>query len=177
MPILTTVIDTPVGKLLAGATDDGLCLLDFAHREKMAKIKERVRNFLKTDFEEGAHPLFTAVRQQLDAYFKGDLKKFDLPIILCGSDFQQQVWKALLQVPYGETRSYKQQSIAMRKPDAIRAIASANGDNAINIIVPCHRIIGANGSLTGYGGGIDKKRWLLDHEREWAGRATQRELF
>jgi O-6-methylguanine DNA methyltransferase len=100
-----------------------------------------------------------------------------LPLHLVGSDFQKSVWKALIQIPYGETRSYKQQSIFLGNEKAIRAVAGANGDNGIAIIIPCHRVIGEDGSLTGYGGGLQRKKWLLDHERKHSGKAGQGELF
>jgi len=107
---------------------------------------------------------FIAVRAQLDAYFAGELRRFELPLAPQGSAFQQTVWSALHQIPYGATISYGEQAVRLGKPNAARAVGLANGRNPISIIVPCHRVIGASGALTGYGGGIERKRWLLCHE-------------
>jgi len=107
---------------------------------------------------------------QLNEYFAGKRKVFDLPIKQAGSDFQQQVWDCLLTIPYGETITYAQQSNLMNNPLAIRAIAAANGKNHLWVVVPCHRVIGSNGSLTGYAGGLWRKQWLLEHEAKVAGK-------
>lgn len=104
-------------------------------------------------------------RQQLAAYFAGKLTRFDLPLNATGTAFQQQVWAALCDIPYGETRSYGQLANAINKPKAVRAVGAANGRNPISIIVPCHRVIGANGTLTGYAGGLSRKAWLLELEK------------
>lgn len=113
----------------------------------------------------GEDPIIAKARKQLDAYFAGKLKAFDLPLAPQGTDFQQRVWKALLKIPYGATRSYGQQALAIGSPKAVRAVGLANGRNPIAIIIPCHRVIGANGSLTGYGGGMARKQLLLDLEQ------------
>jgi O-6-methylguanine DNA methyltransferase len=113
----------------------------------------------------------------MNEYFIGTRKEFDLPLHLLGTSFQKSVWLGLLQIPYGETRSYKKQSIFLGNEKAIRAVAGANGENGIAIIIPCHRVIGENGSLTGYGGGLQRKKWLLDHERKHSGKTGQAELF
>jgi methylated-DNA-[protein]-cysteine S-methyltransferase len=110
------------------------------------------------------HPLLRETARQLDAYFAGDLREFDLALALKGTPFQVRVWEALLQIPYGETRSYAQQARVVGTPDAVRAVGAANGRNPIPIVVPCHRVIGSNGKLTGFGGGLPLKRWLLDLE-------------
>ncbi len=112
---------------------------------------------------------FAAVREQLVQYFAGDRQRFDLPLLLSGSPFQLRVWTALQQIPYGATTSYGKIAVELGLPDAARAVGLANGQNPISIIVPCHRVIGADGSLTGYGGGLPAKRWLLDHEARHAG--------
>jgi methylated-DNA-[protein]-cysteine S-methyltransferase len=105
-----------------------------------------------------------AVREQLDAYFSRDLKDFDLPTTAAGTPFQQQVWAALRTIPYGETWSYRDLAEAIGRPTAMRAVGLANGRNPLSIVVPCHRVIGADGSMTGYGGGLPAKQWLLAHE-------------
>jgi methylated-DNA-[protein]-cysteine S-methyltransferase len=106
------------------------------------------------------------VREQLAQYFDGARREFDLPLQLEGTEFQRRAWEALLEIPYGETRSYGEQARRIGLPDAARAVGAANGQNPVSIIVPCHRVIGANGALTGYGGGIERKRWLLAHEAQ-----------
>lgn len=114
-------------------------------------------------------PIFDAAREQLEAYFAGSLREFSLPLLMRGTPFQRAAWQALLEVPYGLTATYGQQAAKINKPAAVRAIGLANSANPVSIIVPCHRVIGASGALTGYGGGIERKKWLLDHERSNAG--------
>lgn len=106
------------------------------------------------------------VECQLEEYFEGNRKDFSLPLVVPSSDFQKKTWNALLQIPYGQTRSYKQQANAIANTQAVRAVARANGENRISIIIPCHRVIGSDGTITGYGGGIQRKQWLLKHEFE-----------
>ena len=175
--IYTTRIKTPVGDMIAGATDDGICLLDYEYRKMMPTIKKRVSNYLKSDFEEKYHPLFEELRTQLQEYFTGELQEFDLPLVFSGTDFQQAVWKALLQIPYGKTRTYMEQAKLLGDVNAIRAVARANGENCLGIIIPCHRVVGSDGSLTGYAGGLRAKKWLLDHEAKIAGAAVQQAMF
>jgi len=114
-------------------------------------------------------PLLKEAARQFDEYFAGTRREFDLPIKQPGSDFQQQVWQELLKIEYGKTISYNEQSLRMNSPLAIRAIAAANGKNNLWVLVPCHRVIGSNGSLTGYAGGLWRKKWLLEHEARVAG--------
>lgn len=170
-------IDTPVGKMRVGATDQGICLFDFQYRKSIDSIMARIEMVSGEQFEEGEHAHFKLLEQQISEYFAGTRKEFSVPLHLLGSPFQKRVWEGLLQIPYGETRSYKQQSVFLGDEKAIRAVAGANGQNGIAIIVPCHRIIGENGSLTGYGGGLQRKKWLLDHERKHSGKAGQGSLF
>jgi methylated-DNA-[protein]-cysteine S-methyltransferase len=115
--------------------------------------------------EDASVDLFRETQQQLTAYFAGTLTEFDLPLQLQGTRFQQQVWDALKTIPYGTTVSYRELAQQVRQPTAARAVGLANGRNPVSIVVPCHRTIGANGKLTGYGGGIERKQWLLNHER------------
>jgi methylated-DNA-[protein]-cysteine S-methyltransferase len=129
-----------------------------------------------TDESDNATPLLQMVAMQLDEYFAGQRKVFDFPIKQAGSAFQQEVWQCLLKIGYGKTISYLQQSKMMNNPLAIRAIASANGKNDLAIIVPCHRVIGSDGSLTGYAGGLWRKKWLLEHEAKVLG-IGQTKLF
>lgn len=143
----------------------------------MPVIKQRVQNGLREVFEEGEHPLLDQLWAELQAYFEGRLKAFKVPIQPVGTAFQKIIWQNLQQIPYGSVASYLQQSKVYGDEKAIRAVATANGMNGIAIIIPCHRVIGTNGSLTGYAGGLTAKRWLLEHERRHAGKELQASLF
>ena len=175
--ISLNTISTPVGPMRLGATDEGICLFDFQYRKRIDHIMQRIEQYSGDKFVEGTHPYFELLEAQIGEYFTGQLKEFDLPLHLLGSPFQLSVWRGLQQIPYGHTRSYKQQSIFLGNEKAIRAIANANGDNGIAIIIPCHRVIGTNGSLTGYGGGLPVKQKLLNLERKHSGMTGQVELF
>lgn len=118
-------------------------------------------------------PLLTEAAAQLRAWLEGRLRDFDLPLMPAGTAFQQEVWAALRQIPYGATRTYREQALAIGRPAAVRAVGAANGRNPIPILIPCHRVIGADGSLTGFGGGLPAKRWLLGHEAAYAGLFTR----
>ena len=166
-----------MGRMRIGATGDGICLFDFEYRRSIDAIMKRIELGTRELFREGEHRLFSLLEQQVDEYFKGTRKTFDLPLHFVGTPFQISVWQGLQQIPYGETRSYKKQSIFLGNEKAIRAIAGANGNNGIAIIVPCHRVIGEHGSLVGYGGGLPRKKWLLEHEWKHSGRTGQAELF
>lgn len=170
-------IDTPLGLMRAAATDEGICLFDFVHRRMLDAIEKRITNTLGAEVQEGEHRYISTLEEQIAEYFTGTRKEFDLPLHLVGTDFQKKVWNGLLSIPYGETRSYKQQSIFLGDVKAIRAVGTANGQNGIAIIVPCHRVIGDNGSLVGYGGGLPKKKWLLQHEAKHSGKNMQAALF
>ncbi len=175
--ITTTRITTPLGVMLAGATDEGICLFDFAERRMMESIVKRIQKGLNAMAVPGDHPHFQLLNEQIKAYFDGTLKEFSLPLQLIGTPFQKQVWNGLLEIPYGETRSYKKQAIHLANEKAIRAVAGANGENGIAIIIPCHRVIGENGHLTGYGGGLWRKKWLLEHEAKHTKGLSQLHLF
>ena len=156
---------TPLGPMLAGVRDEGVCLLEFTDRRMLETQLKRLSRILGAVFVQGRLPLTDRLEEELDAYFAGELRDFSVPLVLRGSPFQQEVWKCLQTIPFGETRSYAAQANLIGRPDAVRAVARANGDNRIAIIIPCHRVVGSDGSLTGYGGGLWRKRWLLDHER------------
>lgn len=175
--IITKHITTPLGKMIAGATDKGICLFDFEFRKMMPAIRKRISSFLQDDFEPGEHSHFDILQQQVDEYFSGRRQNFDLPLLLTGTLFQQKVWEALHTIPYGSTRSYMQQTKVLGDEKAIRAVARANGENCLAIIVPCHRVVGSDGSLTGYAGGLKAKKWLLEHEAKHAGFAVQQAMF
>ncbi|MFJ8358009.1 methylated-DNA--[protein]-cysteine S-methyltransferase [Streptomyces sp. NPDC093984] len=151
-----TIIDSPYGPLTLVADDGVLCglyMTDQRHRPS------------EETFGEQGDGVFAEAEEQLEAYFAGELKEFTLELRLHGTPFQRGVWEQLRRIPYGETRSYGQLADALGKPGASRAVGLANGRNPIGIIVPCHRVIGASGGLTGYGGGLDRKRRLLEFER------------
>ena len=176
MPAITT-LKTPLGEMLCGATDQGLCLFDFKYRKLIPANLARIEKLTGETFREEIHPLFPLVQEQIASYFEGTLSRFSIPLHLVGSPFQIRVWEALLAIPYGTTRSYEQQAIAIGSKESIRAVASANGENSIAVMVPCHRVIGKDGSLTGYGGGLPLKKKLLDLESKITGNAHQQSLF
>lgn len=156
-------LDTPIGRLLLVADEQGLRGIDFPSDEQDARIEagwRRGRRFLQPAIE------------QLEAYFAGRLHAFDLALAADGTPFRHKVWAELVRIPYGETISYGELARRIRQPSASRAVGLANGANPVPIVVPCHRVIGANGQLTGFGGGLPIKRWLLDHERRHAPRAA-----
>jgi AraC family transcriptional regulator of adaptative response/methylated-DNA-[protein]-cysteine methyltransferase len=157
-------LETPLGPMIACATEKGICLLEFSDRRMLAtQLKTLMKTFAATIIH-GANKHLETLQQQLEEYFQGNRKKFTLPLLTPGTDFQQAVWKELQNIPYGTTRSYKQQALAMGNVEAVRAVANANGMNRIAIVIPCHRVIGEDGHLTGYGGGLWRKKWLLDLE-------------
>jgi len=155
-----TYLPSPIGDLLAVRDDEGLTGLYLPSGTSAVSPRP---DWTRDD------TAFDDVRTQLEEYFAGDRREFDLPLHPTGTPFQQRVWRALCGIPFGETASYSETAIAIGTPTAVRAVGHANGQNPIPIIVPCHRVVGANGSLTGYGGGLDAKRWLLSHEAAHAG--------
>ena len=150
--------------MIAGAAEDGICLLEFSDRRMLETQLLRLKKWFEAELVPGSSPYFEPLNQQIQAYFKGELRKFDVPLSAPGTDFQKQVWQALLAIPYGETCSYKQMAAQIQRPTAVRAVARANGDNRLAILIPCHRVIGDNGHLTGYGGGLWRKQYLLELE-------------
>lgn len=164
--VSTTRILTPLGPMLAGATDEGLCLLEFADRRMLETQIQRLSRRLRARFVPGSSKLLDELQRQLEEYFSGKRKEFCIPLVMPGTAFQNKVWAGLQDIPYGSTRSYKEQAQMIGAPGAVRAVAKANGDNSIAIVIPCHRVIGAKGELVGYGGGLWRKQFLLRHERE-----------
>jgi AraC family transcriptional regulator of adaptative response/methylated-DNA-[protein]-cysteine methyltransferase len=175
--IKTIRIETPLGDMVAGATDDGICLLEFIDRRMLPTEYKDLTRLLKTTMGDGDNIHLESLRNQLKEYFTGDRREFIIPMVTPGTDFQREVWKELMEIPYGTTRSYQEQANALRRSDSVRAVANANGMNRISIIIPCHRVIGSDGRLTGYGGGLKRKRWLLDHEKKHSGKAVDLLLF
>jgi AraC family transcriptional regulator of adaptative response/methylated-DNA-[protein]-cysteine methyltransferase len=161
-----TRLETPLGTMFACAAEQGICLLEFTDRKMLETELKSLAKQLNANIIQGANKHFDLLRRQLDEYFEGKRKEFTIQLFTPGTEFQQSVWKVLQTIPYGSTYSYKQQAIALKKPDAFRAVANANGMNRISIIIPCHRVIGEDGNLIGYGGGLWRKKWLLDLEKQ-----------
>ena len=164
LQLTATRLSTPLGPMLMIATTEGICLLEFTDRRMLETELIQLQRIYKTPILPGKSQYFEMVEDQLTGYFEGKRKVFDLPLVSPGTPFQQEVWKQLQAIPYGTTRSYKEQAVAIGNRNAVRAVAKANGYNRLCILIPCHRVIGDDGNLTGYGGGIWRKQWLLDHE-------------
>lgn len=165
MILFRRVFHTPVGPMTALASDDALCALEFSRPGRMTRLDARLaRWFAPYHIEDDANATIRQTAEWLRAYFEG-AEPDSPPLDMRGGAFELRVWAALRQIPYGETTSYSEIARKIGSPGASRAVGLANGANPIAIMVPCHRVIGSNGALTGYGGGLDRKRWLLDHER------------
>ncbi|GLS24973.1 bifunctional transcriptional activator/DNA repair enzyme AdaA [Marinibactrum halimedae] len=160
-------LETPLGPMFACASKEGLCLLEFVERKMLETELTDLQRRLKARIITGHNPYIDHIKKELTEYFAGSRTHFTVPLHTPGTEFQQTVWQALQAIPYGHTASYQQQAISIGKPKAVRAVASANGMNRIAIVIPCHRVIGKDGSLTGYAGGLERKRWLLDHEANY----------
>jgi O-6-methylguanine DNA methyltransferase len=161
-------IPTPLGDMLALDSGEGLCALEFTGPSRLIRLEARLsRWFSPHQFVDRETPTIIRTREWLDAYFSGAHAKGDLPLDMRGAEFEKKVWTVLRAIPAGETTSYGAIAKTIGSAKASRAVGAANGANPIAIIVPCHRVIGSSGSLTGYGGGLDRKTWLIDHERRW----------
>lgn len=162
--IATSTIKTPLGDMFCAATSKGICILSFFEQKNLEKQIEKVQKFFNAEAIPAHNRYFECIQKELDEYFEGKRGDFTVPLQLVGTPFQQDVWKILQSIPYGETISYKEEAELLKKPNAARAVGSANGQNMISILIPCHRIIQSNGSLGGYAGGLDKKEALLKLE-------------
>jgi len=162
-------IDSPVGPLTVAASDAGLHAIEFPSNRHPVR-RDR-------DWQEGDHPLLRRAESQLDEYFAGERQAFDLPLAPRGTPFQREVWFALASIPYGRTASYAQLAAQVDRPTATRAVGAANGRNPLPIVLPCHRVIGADGSLTGFGGGLPTKRFLLELDGALQREAAASDLF
>lgn len=158
-------IQTPLGPMIAGANDNGLCLLEFTDRRMLRTNLIILQKKMKARMILNKHPLIEKTQVQLEEYFSGRRKNFSIPLFMVGSQFQEKVWNVLLEIPIGETRSYSNQAKILGNPKSVRAVAKANGENRIAILIPCHRVIGSNGQLMGYSGGVARKQFLLDLEK------------
>ncbi|MBI9035554.1 MAG: methylated-DNA--[protein]-cysteine S-methyltransferase [Bacteroidales bacterium] len=167
---------SPVGELIVGIYNDRLCICDWRYRRMRTAIDARIQKGLNAGFVEEQTAVALQTIQQLDEYFDGSRSEFDIPLLFVGTEFQKSIWNELMNVGYGTTQTYMGLSRKIDNEKAIRAVASANGANAISIIVPCHRIVGSDGSLVGYAGGLSAKKKLLDLERD-KNAAVQMNLF
>ena len=154
-----------VGELVLGSFNDKLCMLDWKYRRMRAAVDNRIKNGLKAEFLESSDDVIDKTIEQVDEYLRGDRKYFDIPLLLVGTEFQKTVWNALIEVSYGQTSTYLQLAEKTANKNSVRAVASVNGANAISFIVPCHRIIGRDGKLVGYAGGLPVKKRLLEMEQ------------
>jgi AraC family transcriptional regulator of adaptative response/methylated-DNA-[protein]-cysteine methyltransferase len=163
--LISKWIESPLGAILALADDDGLYVFDWVDRRGLEREIIRLRAKTKFAIVPGNHPVLDQAEREIGEYFAGKRSRFTLPLATRGTPFQRRVWDELLKIPSGETRSYAEIARNISEPKAVRAVARANGDNFRGIVIPCHRVIGSDGSLTGYGGGLARKQWLLDHEK------------
>lgn len=170
-------IETPLGEMIAGATRDGICLLEFIDRRPDSDLLKPIAKIMGSEVKEGSNKHLRSLKKQLREYFRGKRKEFTVSLITPGTDFQQAVWKNLLNIPFGTTLSYGEQARNLKNIKSARAVAQANSSNRIAIVIPCHRIIGSDGSLVGYRGGLERKKWLLNHERKFSGKAVDLNLF
>lgn len=161
-----TRIETDLGTMVACATDKGVCLLEFSDRKGLETELKQLAKYHNANIVQGQNKYFKQLKEELDAYFEGRLKEFNVPLDISGTDFQKEVWQALVEIPYGTTSSYLRQAEVLGKPSSVRAVANANGMNMIAIIIPCHRVVGSDGSLTGYAGGLWRKQKLIDLEKD-----------
>jgi len=157
---------TKIGELILGSFENKLCLLDFRYRRMRTTVDNRLKRELNAEYIEQDTTILKETRKQIDEYLIGERIKFEIPILMVGSDFQKQVWNALIAVNYGEVATYLDLAKSIDNEKAVRAVASANGANSIGLIIPCHRIIGSNGDLVGYGGGLPIKKRLLNLEKK-----------
>ena len=158
-------ISTPLGEMIACAADQGICLLEFTDRRNIEKQLKSLSKVLNGEIVEKEHHHFVQLENELKEYFEGKRNHFEVPLLITGTEFQEKVWQLLREIPMGEIRTYKQQSEILGNPKAIRAVGTANGINKIAILIPCHRVIGSNGELVGYAGGIWRKQKLLELEK------------
>ncbi|WP_436119348.1 methylated-DNA--[protein]-cysteine S-methyltransferase [Phyllobacterium sp. LjRoot231] len=175
--LLRRSIQTPLGSMIAMASDEGLSLLEFDDRPALPGEVEELDKRYGYSIEPGRNAILDQIQAEMNAYFAGKLTEFETPLVLPGMPFQRQIWSKLQAIPYGETRTYGSIARDLGKPGSSRAVGAANGQNRVAIVVPCHRVIGADGSLTGYGGGQRRKRFLLDLEHRVFASMANRPVF
>lgn len=167
--LVTKTVKTPIGEMTAVATNKGICVLEFSDRNELEKELNELTKKLGCLLKKGTNEHLNELTIQLKEYFSGKRNSFKLKLDFVGTPFQKTVWRSLLKIPFAKTISYKEQAESINQPKSIRAMAHTNGKNKISIIVPCHRVIGSNGSLTGYGGGLWRKKYLINMERKYNG--------
>jgi AraC family transcriptional regulator of adaptative response/methylated-DNA-[protein]-cysteine methyltransferase len=164
-PIFFKLIETPVGEMVIGATASGCCLLEFHHPERWDTVEKKIKAIYHAELVTGENQFIRQTEKELTEYFERRRKVFGVPLDVRGTDFELKVWEQLSKIRYGEVTSYSALAKAIGLPKSARAVGGANGKNRIAIVIPCHRVIGSQGHLTGYGGGMEKKRFLLELER------------
>lgn len=167
--IFRTQFSTVLGEMSAAATEQGVCFLEFTEDNRREDTLQLVSSRLKMAVTDGNHAHLALLESQLQDYFAGKRMIFTVPLVLPGTPVQQKVWDALLSVPFGSTVTYSMLAVSLSSPRAVRAVGRANGMNPVSVLVPCHRVTGKNGELTGYAGGTDRKAWLLAHEKQVKG--------
>jgi O-6-methylguanine DNA methyltransferase len=170
--VVVSMLQTPLGPVLAGATDDGICLLEFTDRPMLPTQLAQLEHRLDRPIVAGRHPHLDLLRSQLEEYFAGARSSFDVTVVAPGSPFQQQTWAQLMRIPTGQTLSYEELADRVGRPGAQRAVGTANGANRVALVIPCHRVVRKSGETGNYGGGRWRKAWLLDHERRMVESAT-----
>ena len=163
--LCSRLLRTPLGDMFAVANERGLALCEFADRPMLPTQLERVEAVVGEEIRTAGHEYLDQAETELAEYFRAERETFSVPLVLDGTPFQVKVWEELLRIPFGRTRSYEEMASRVERPGAARAVGRANGDNRLAIIVPCHRVIHADGTLSGYGGGKRRKQWLLTHEQ------------
>ncbi|HEX2969936.1 MAG TPA: methylated-DNA--[protein]-cysteine S-methyltransferase [Bacteroidales bacterium] len=170
-------IESPLGRLTACSSSEGICFLSFnggiTHDDGFKSIED----YFKLHAVRGTNNHLENLENQLSGYFDGKLRQFTVPLDMAGTPFQKNVWNELLKIKYGSTCTYLEQSVALGNPKSIRAVAHANGSNRIAIVIPCHRVVGTDGGLTGYAAGMERKKWLLEHEKKHSGKEYELSLF
>lgn len=164
MPLISATIDTPLCTMRAATTDRGICLLEMGSPQRRTRETEELEAAFGCSMTTGTHPLLDRLVDELDSYFNGERRSFSVPLDTPGTDWQRRVWNELVKIPFAETISYGELATRLGNPGGSRAVGLANGRNRVSIVIPCHRVIASDGTLHGYGGGITRKRWLLDHE-------------
>ena len=163
--------------MMAAATRDGICFLSFVGTVTIESELKKLSQIFNSPVRSGGNKHLRRLKRQLKEYFKGTRKEFTISLLTPGTEFQKSAWEVLKKIPYGTTISYHEQARLINNEGAVRAVANANASNPVAIIIPCHRVIGSDGSLIGYGGGLNKKRWLIDHERKYSGKLVEGRLF
>lgn len=162
--IIIREYESPCGRLMLGSLCGKLCLCDWQEALHRDRVLSRLRKHLKTEFHEGSSAVIELAVKQLNEYFSGERIEFEIPLMFVGTDFQKLVWNELLSIPYGKTISYRELAANIGRPESVRAVANANGANSLSIFTPCHRVVGSDGTLTGYAGGLPAKQYLLSLE-------------